>query len=118
MVLSATGTGTMTERRKSPRVRFKRNRPGFFVTLIVKRFFFKDREILCELRDISEGGASLLINEKDRKHFSDASAGTGVRLLSENPDLSFRLMRKGRILRVVDPDGRLTVVVEFVRRSA
>ena len=106
----------MTERRKSPRIRFKRNRPGFFVTLIVKRFFFKDREILCELCDISEGGASLLINEKDRKHITDAGVGTGVRLLSENPELSFRLLRKGRILRVIESDGRLTVVVEFVRR--
>ncbi len=108
----------MTERRKSPRVRFKRNRPGFLVTLIVKRFFFKDREFQCELRDISEGGAPLLINEKDRRHIAGAGVGTGVRLLSENPDLSFRLMRKGRILRMIDEDGRLTVVVEFLRRSA
>lgn len=108
----------MTERRKSPRICFKRNRPGFFVTLIVKRFFFKDREILCELRDISEGGASLLINDKDRKHIADAGVGTGVRLLSENPDLSFRLLRKGRILRILDLDGRLTVVVEFLRQGA
>jgi hypothetical protein len=107
----------MTERRKSPRVRFKRNRPGFFVTLIVKRFFFKDREFLCELRDISEGGASLLIGEKDQRHIAQASVGTGVRLLSENPDLSFRLLRKGRIIRVIDMDGRLTVVVEFLRRG-
>lgn len=107
----------MTERRKSPRIRFKRNRPGFFVTLIVTRFFFKDREILCELCDISEGGASLMIKEMDRKHITEKSVGTGVRLLSENPDLSFRLLRKGRILRVIDSDGRLTVVVEFVHRS-
>jgi hypothetical protein len=107
----------MTERRRSPRIHFKKNRPGFFVTLIVKRFFFKDREMICALRDISEGGASLLIGEKDRKHITPKSVGTAVRLLSENPELSFRLLRKGRILRVIDPDGRLTVVVEFIRRT-
>ena len=107
----------MSERRRSPRIHFKRNRPGFFVTLIVKRFFFKDREMICALRDISEGGASLLISEKDRKHITEKSVGTGVRLLSENPELSFRLLRKGRILRVIDADDRLTVVVEFIRRA-
>jgi hypothetical protein len=107
----------MTERRRSPRVHFKRNRPGFFVTLIVKRFFFKDREIICALRDISEGGASLLIGEKDQKHISGKSVGTAVRLLSENPELSFRLLRKGKILRVIESDGRMTVVVEFIRKT-
>jgi hypothetical protein len=106
----------MMDRRKSPRKKFKRSRPGFFVKLIVKRFFFKDREIVCALRDISEGGASLLLNDADRKYFTRNGAGTKVRLLSENPDLSFRLERRGRILRVVEMDGQMTVVVVFDRR--
>jgi hypothetical protein len=108
----------MTDRRRSPRIHFKRNRPGFFVTLIVNRFFFKDREMTCALRDISEGGASLLVNEKDRRHITEKSVGTAVRLLSENPELSFRLLRKGRILRVIESEGRMTVVVEFIRRTS
>jgi len=105
------------DRRKSPRIKFIKNKPGFYVTLFLGRFFFKDREVVCKLRDLSEGGASLLVNDEFKKYFSESSIGKSVHLVSENPEVSFRLSRKGRVMRVIGRDGEVTVVVVFTRQS-
>ncbi|OHD63546.1 MAG: hypothetical protein A2176_07110 [Spirochaetes bacterium RBG_13_51_14] len=103
----------MKDRRKSPRIKFAMSKPGFSVRLILKRFFFKDREIECRLRDISEGGASLLVSKEYKKYVHEKCVGTSARLVSENAELSFQLLRKGRVMRVIDRDNELTVVVQF-----
>ena len=107
----------MLDRRKSPRIKFTKNKPGFYVTLFLERFFFKDREIVCKLRDLSEGGASLLVADEFKNYFSEKSVGKGVHLVSENPEVSFRLSRKGRVMRVIDRDGDVSVVVVFTKQS-
>jgi hypothetical protein len=107
----------MEERRLSPRIKFGRKKSGFFVKLIMKRFFFKEREIICMLRDLSEGGASLLVKEEYQKYITEKSIGTGVQLLSENPEISFRLHRKGRVIRVFSDDNGVTAVVLFSKSA-
>lgn len=103
----------MEDRRQSPRITFARKKPGFLVTLTMKRFFFQDREITCMLRDISEGGASLLVNDEQGKYVTDKCVGRSVRLLSENPEVSFRLNKKGKVMRVISNNDGVTVVVIF-----
>lgn len=104
------------ERRQSPRIKFPRNRSDFLVTLLMKRFFFKDREIICKLRDISEGGASLLIDDEYKKYVSEQNVGARAQVISESPELSFRLHRKGRVMRVIKDHDQLTVVVLFKKQ--
>lgn len=106
------------ERRQSPRIKFPQNRSDFFVKLMLKRFFFKDREILCKLRDISEGGASLLIDEAYRKYVSEHNIGARAQVISESTELSFRLHRKGRVMRVINDRDQTTVVVLFKKQPA
>ena len=79
------------DRRQSPRIKFAKNKPGFIIKLVVKRFFFKDRVILCTLRDISEGGASLQVTNEDKKYISEADSGKRVQLISsiEGPMANF-----------------------------
>ena len=103
----------MEDRRQSPRITFTRKTPGFFVTLSMKRFFFRDKEITCKLRDLSEGGASLLVNDEFTKYIKENCVGRIVHLLSENPEVSFRLHRKGRIMRIIRNKDGVTVVVIF-----
>ncbi len=105
----------MKDRRQSPRIKFGRKKTGFFVKLTIKRFFFKAREITCMLRDLSEGGASLLVKEEFAKYITDKSVGTSVQLLSENPEISFRLHRRGRLIRVISNEDGVTAVVMFTR---
>jgi len=105
----------MKDRRQSPRIKFSRKKTGFFVKLIMKRFFFKAREITCTLRDLSEGGASLLVKEEFEKYISEKSVGNSVQLLSENPEISFRLHRKGKLIRVISNEDGVTAVVMFTR---
>ncbi len=105
----------MEERRQSPRITYTRKKSGFFVTLLMKRFFFRERVITCMLRDLSEGGASLLVNDDSRRHVTEKCVGRSVQLLSENPEVSFRLHRKGRIIRVISNDEGVTAVVMFSR---
>lgn len=104
------------ERRKSPRIKFPKNRSDFSVKLMLKRFFFKDREIICKLRDISEGGASLLIDDAYRKFVSEQNVGARAQVISESPELSFRLHRRGRVMRVINEQDHLTVVVLFKKQ--
>ncbi|MBP7735210.1 MAG: PilZ domain-containing protein [Spirochaetes bacterium] len=106
----------MKERRTSPRTRFSAKKTGFSVTLVMKRFFLRDKAITCVLRDISEGGASLLVNDEYKKYVTERSVGNGVRLLSENPEISFRLHRKGRVLRVLNNEEGVTAVVIFTHQ--
>jgi hypothetical protein len=106
----------MIDRRKSPRIKFSKNRPGFYVTLFLDRFFFAEREVVCKLRDLSEGGASLLVEDEFKKYFSEKSIGKSVRLISESPEVSFRLSKKGRVMRVIDRDGEVTIVVVFTKQ--
>lgn len=107
----------MQERRTSPRIRFSGNRARFSVTLVMKRFFFRDKAITCVLRDISEGGASLLVDDKYEKYVTERSVGNGVWLLSENPEISFRLHRKGKVMRVMNNEEGVTAVVIFTRSA-
>ena len=107
----------MEDRRHSPRIKFGKKKSGFFVKLIMKRFFFKDREITCMLRDLSEGGASLLVKEEYSRYITEKSVGTGVQLLSENPEISFRLHRKGRVIRVINDVNGVTAVVMFSKAA-
>jgi hypothetical protein len=106
----------MMDRRQSPRIKFAKNKSDFFVKLHLKRFFFKDRELLCRLRDISEGGASLLIDDEFKKYVSENNVGARAQLISESSELSFRLMRKGRVMRVINEHGQMTVVVLFKKQ--
>lgn len=106
------------ERRQSPRITFPHNKSDFFVKLMMKRFFFKDRELLCKLRDISEGGASLLIDDACKKYVSEHNVGARVQVISESSELSFRLHRKGRVMRVIDDHGHMTVVILFKKQPA
>jgi hypothetical protein len=101
------------DRRHSPRIKFPTNKKGFFVTITLERFFFKDREIICKLRDLSEGGASLYVNGELKKYISARSIGKGVRLITENRDLSFRLMRRGKVIRIIKEDNDISIVVAF-----
>ncbi|MBN2158646.1 MAG: PilZ domain-containing protein [Spirochaetes bacterium] len=101
------------DRRKSPRIKIPKNKPGFNITLTLKRFFFKDREVLCRLRDISEGGASLLINEEYARYVTERCIGARAQMISESPELSFRLWRKGRVMRVIKNGSAVTVVIVF-----
>lgn len=103
------------DRRQSPRIRIPKNKPGFNITLTLKRFFFKDREVLCRLRDISEGGASLLVNEAYARYVTERCIGARAQMVSENPELSFRLWRKGRVMRVIKNGADVTVVIVFTR---
>jgi len=114
MIYNREGSDRMIDRRKSPRIKFTKNKPGFYVTLFLDRFFFAEREVVCRLRDLSEGGASLLVEDEFKKYFSEKSVGKSVRLISENPEVSFRISKKGRVLRVIDRDGEVSVVVVFV----
>jgi hypothetical protein len=116
MVYRTKGTDGIMDRRQSPRIKFTRNKPGFYITLFLERFFFKDREIICKLRDLSEGGASLLVNDEFKKYFSEHSVGKSARIISENPEVSFRLSKKGRVMRVINHDGDVTVVVVFTKQ--
>ncbi len=100
------------DRRISPRIRLAK-KTGYTVTLYLERFFFKDRAIICTLRDISEGGASLLVSGEYAKYISKSDVGTGVKLLSENSGISFSLMRKGKVLRVIKDDGGISLVIIF-----
>lgn len=117
MVYSTEGTDRMLDRRKSPRIKFTKSKPGFYVTLFLERFFFSEREVVCKLRDLSEGGASLLVAEEFKKYFSEKSVGKSVRLISENPEVSFSLSKKGRVMRVIDRDGEVSIVVVFTKQS-
>ncbi len=83
----------------------------------MKRFFFKDREIICVLRDLSEGGASLLVKDEYRKYITEKSVGNSVHLLSESPEISFRMHRKGRVIRVFSDDNGVTAVVMFSKSA-
>ncbi len=107
----------MKDRRTSPRTRFSGKETGFSVTLVMKRFFFRDKSITCVLRDISEGGASLLVDDAYKKYVTVRSVGSGVRLLSVNPEISFRLHRKGRVARVMNDEEGVTAVVVFTRSA-
>lgn len=107
--------GTM-DRRHSPRIKFIPNKSDFNVKLLLKRFFFKDRELICKLRDISEGGASLLIEDEYKKYVSDQYVGARAQVISESPELSFRLHRKGRVMRVINDHDQMTVVVLFKKQ--
>jgi hypothetical protein len=107
----------MNDRRQSPRIRFNRKKTGFFVKLIMKRFFFKDREITCMLRDLSDGGASLLVKNEFEKYITEKSVGSSVQLLSESPEISFRLQRRGRVIRVFSDDNGVTAVVMFTKSA-
>src|SRR5271157_4508136 len=91
MLYCEKGIDGMKDRRQSPRIKFTKNKPGFYITLFLERFFFKNREVVCKLRDLSEGGASLLITDEFKKYFSEHSVGKNIRLISENAELSFRL---------------------------
>ena len=102
----------MDDRRKSPRIRVSR-KAGYKVTLFLKRFFFKERMIICTLRDLSEGGASLLVENEYAKYISPANIGAHVRLLSENTEITFSLTRRGRILRVIEETGSKSIVIMF-----
>jgi hypothetical protein len=105
------------DRRQSPRIKFPKYKSGFVVTILLERFFFKEREILCKLRDISEGGASLLVNDDYKKYVNERSVGKVVQLVSENADLAFKLLRKGRVLRVIKEGESITLVVIFTRHA-
>lgn len=83
----------------------------------MKRFFFKARDITCMLRDLSEGGASLLVNKEFEKYITEKSVGNNVQLLSEDPEISFRLQRKGRVIRVISNEDGVTAVVMFTRSA-
>jgi hypothetical protein len=102
----------MIDRRLSPRIKFAK-KSEFTVFLILKRFILMDREIECILRDLSEGGASVMVKDEFRKYISESNRGQTAHLVSNNPGLSFHLKKKGRILRIIEEKGRVSLILAF-----
>ncbi|OHD69879.1 MAG: hypothetical protein A2W19_09115 [Spirochaetes bacterium RBG_16_49_21] len=105
------------DRRNAPRIRFAK-KPGFTVKLILKRFLLIDKEILGILRDLSEGGASLFVQDDYRKYISSANVGQAVRLISESSGISFRLEKKGKIYRISESNKQISIIVIFDKKAA
>ncbi len=102
----------MLDRRGAARIKFP-DKAGYTVKLIMKRFFLSDREILCILRDYSDGGASLRVKDEFSKYVTTSSLGNTAYLVSENSEIPFRLRKKGRILRVVENNSQKSIVIIF-----
>ncbi len=107
----------MLERRDAPRIKFP-DRAGFIVKLIMKRFFFSDKVILCILRDYSDGGASLRVKDEYSKYITSSNLGKQAYLVSENSEIPFRLKRKGKILRVIEKNSQKSIVIIFPRSAS
>ena len=107
----------MIDRREFPRVKFAK-KSVYTVKLILKRYVLRDKVILCILRDFSDGGASLLVREEFAKYISKANVGQRVCLISENSEISFRVKKKGRILRIIENYSQVSIVVIFQHKAA
>ena len=102
----------MIDRRGIPRIKFAK-RSDFAVTLILKRFFLRDKKIVCILRDLSDGGALLLVEGEYAEYIAKAYLGQKAHIVSESSGISFRLKKKGKILRIIEDGNQVSVAVVF-----
>ena len=107
----------MMDRRESPRVKFAK-KSVYTVKLVLKRYFLRDKVILCILRNFSDGGASLLVRDEFAKFITKANIGQRVCLISENSEISFRVKKKGKILRIIENYRQVSIVVIFQHKAA
>ncbi len=96
------------DRREHSRIKLVKIKPEFSVILI-----FNDKAIACKLRDISDGGAFVLINHQLNDKITEQDLHKLIRFKCKSADPPTNLNKEAEIVRYLEEDDNKSLGLKF-----